>query len=52
MNSLKKETSDYTQSCAADAKKMVEDFEMEARNLEILEREAADILKVALSLCF
>lgn len=52
MNSLKKEINDYTESCAADAKKMVEDFEMEAHNLKILEREAADILKVALNLSF
>ncbi|XP_015893657.3 kinetochore protein NDC80 homolog [Ziziphus jujuba] len=47
VNSLKKEINDYTESCAADAKKMVEDFEMEAYNLKILEREAADILKAS-----
>lgn len=46
MNFLKKETDDFTDALAADAKRMVEDFEMEAHNLGIVEREADDILKV------
>lgn len=46
LNFMKKETNDYTYALAVDAKKMVEDFEMEAHNLDIVEREADDILKV------
>lgn len=46
MNFLKKETDDFTDALAADAKRMVEDFEVEAHNLGIVEREADDILKV------
>ena len=43
---LKKETQEYTYSCAAEAKKMVEEVQMEAHNLDIVEREAAEVLKV------
>ncbi|KAF2293738.1 hypothetical protein GH714_004415 [Hevea brasiliensis] len=45
LNSLRKETEEYTNRCAAEAKKLVQDVQMEAHNLDILEREAAEILK-------
>lgn len=44
---LKKETQEYTYSCAAEAKKMVEEVQMEAHNLDIVEREAAEVLKTS-----
>ncbi|PON60257.1 Kinetochore protein Ndc [Parasponia andersonii] len=44
---LKNETQEYTYRCAAEAKKIMEDFEMEAHNLDLVEREAADILKTS-----
>ncbi|GAV67378.1 Ndc80_HEC domain-containing protein [Cephalotus follicularis] len=44
---LKKETQDYTDRCAAEARKMMEDVQMEAHNLDIMEREAAELLKAS-----
>lgn len=46
LNSLKKEIRDYTYTCAAESKKMVEEVQMEAHNLDIVEGEAAEVLKV------
>lgn len=43
---LRKETQEYPSRCEVDAKKMREDIETEARNLDIVDREAAEILKV------
>lgn len=47
LNLSRKETEDSTSRCAAEAKKLVEDVQMEAHNLDVLEREAAEILKAA-----
>lgn len=44
---LRKETQEYSSRCEADAKKMGEDIETEARNLDIVDREAAEILKAS-----
>ena len=44
---LKKETQEYTYRCTADAQKMVQELEMESHNLDLVEREAEDILKVS-----
>ncbi|KAI4296275.1 hypothetical protein L6164_036247 [Bauhinia variegata] len=44
---LKKETQDYVYSCAAEAKKMLDEVEHEAHSLDIVEREAADVLKAS-----
>ncbi|KAL5563229.1 hypothetical protein UlMin_032976 [Ulmus minor] len=46
-NKLKKETEEYTYRCASEAKKMVGDLEMEDRNLDMVEREADDMLKTS-----
>lgn len=43
---LRKEMDEYTNRCAVDAKNMLEDVEMESHNLDMVEREAEDILKV------
>lgn len=47
LNSLKKEIRDYTYTCAAESKKMVEEVQMEAHNLDIVEGEAAEVLKTS-----
>ncbi|KAJ7968104.1 kinetochore protein NDC80-like [Quillaja saponaria] len=47
LNILKKEMEDFSNRCAADAKKMVEDLQLEAHNLDIVEREAAEVLKAS-----
>lgn len=50
LNMLKKETEDYTCRYAAEAKKMLEDVQQESYNLGIVEKEAAEVLKVMLCL--
>ncbi|KAL9368328.1 hypothetical protein Peur_039527 [Populus x canadensis] len=47
LNLSRKETEDNTARCAAEAKKLIEDVQIEAHNLDVLEREAAEILKAA-----
>ncbi|KAJ7946657.1 kinetochore protein NDC80-like [Quillaja saponaria] len=47
LNILKKEMEDYTNGSAAEAKKMVEDVQLEAHNLDMVEREAAEVLKAS-----
>ncbi|KAJ6427635.1 hypothetical protein OIU84_023094 [Salix udensis] len=47
LNLSRKETEESTSRCAAEAKKLVEDVQTEAHNLDVLEREAAEILKAA-----
>ncbi|KAL5571150.1 hypothetical protein UlMin_020747 [Ulmus minor] len=49
-NKLKKETEEYTYRCASEAEKTEEDLEMEARNLDVVESEQDDILKVPASI--
>ncbi|CAM8952873.1 unnamed protein product [Rhodiola kirilowii] len=44
---LKKDTEDYISRCETEKKRVVEDFETEAQNLDIVEKEAADMLKAA-----
>ncbi|KAJ9705517.1 hypothetical protein PVL29_003522 [Vitis rotundifolia] len=46
LNFLKKETQNYTSRCAAKAKKLVEDVEIETHNVDIVEREVADVLEI------
>lgn len=46
LNLLKKEIQDYTYRCAAEANKMMEEVQGDALNLDIVEREAAEVLKV------
>ncbi|KAJ8754955.1 hypothetical protein K2173_015467 [Erythroxylum novogranatense] len=45
LNSLRKETEEYTHRCAAEAKNIVEDVQMQAHQLDILEKEAAEVMK-------
>lgn len=46
LNMLKVEMDGFIHRCAVDSKKMVDDVDMEAHNLDIVEREAAEILEV------
>ncbi|KAI6678652.1 hypothetical protein NL676_039448 [Syzygium grande] len=48
MNLLKQEMQDYIHRCALEVQRMVEDVEVEAHNLNIVEREAADVLMEAI----
>ncbi|CBI23913.3 unnamed protein product, partial [Vitis vinifera] len=47
LNFLKKETQNYTSRCATEAKKLVEDAEIETHNVDIMEREVADVLETS-----
>ena len=47
MNLLKKEMLDYANKFEAEARSMVEDVQIEAHNLDIVEREAAEVFKVS-----
>ncbi|XP_050214817.1 kinetochore protein NDC80 homolog [Mercurialis annua] len=42
---LRNETEEFTNRCAVEAQKLSQDVQMEAHNLDVLEREAADFLK-------
>lgn len=46
LNMIKKETQDYTSRCSAEAKKMLEDIQLADHDVDIMEREAAEVLKV------
>ena len=46
MNSLKNEIRDYTLRCSTESKKMVEDVQLEAHSIDVVESEAGEILKV------
>lgn len=46
LNLLKKEIEDYTYRCTTEAKKMKEEVQSETHNLDVVEREAAEVLKV------
>ncbi|KAL5854806.1 hypothetical protein ACOSQ4_004608 [Xanthoceras sorbifolium] len=47
LNLLRKETQEHTYRCTSEAKKMVEDVKKEAHNLDMVEREAAEVLKAS-----
>lgn len=40
---------EHNQTCAAEVKKWEDDVQTEAQNLDMLEREAAEVLKVAIT---
>lgn len=44
----KKEIQDHTYRCAAEAKMMIVEVQREAHDLDVVEREAAEFLKVLL----
>ncbi|XP_061337167.1 kinetochore protein NDC80 homolog [Gastrolobium bilobum] len=46
-NMIKKETDDYTSRCFAEAEKMLEDVRQADHDLDIREREAAEVLKAS-----
>uniref|UniRef100_A0A2P2IXT5 Kinetochore protein NDC80 n=1 Tax=Rhizophora mucronata TaxID=61149 RepID=A0A2P2IXT5_RHIMU len=52
LDSLRKEMEEYVNRCDTEGKRMVEDVQIEGHNLEILEREAADVIKVWVSSLF
>ncbi|KAJ1419942.1 putative kinetochore protein NDC80-like protein [Sesbania bispinosa] len=47
LNILKKETQDYTSRCSSEAKKMLEDVQLADRDLDIMEKEAAEVLQAS-----
>ncbi|XP_041011623.1 kinetochore protein NDC80 homolog [Juglans microcarpa x Juglans regia] len=47
LNLLKKEIQDYTYRRAAEAKTMIEEVQREAHDLDVVEREAAEVLKTS-----
>ncbi|KAF5743900.1 kinetochore protein ndc80 [Tripterygium wilfordii] len=47
LNLLRKETEEYIYRCAAEAKKMMEDVQNDANNLDAVEREAAEFRKAS-----
>lgn len=46
MNSLKKEIQDYARGCEEEIRKMMDKVQKEAHDMNIVEREADEILKV------
>ncbi|KAL2947758.1 hypothetical protein AAZX31_20G089000 [Glycine max] len=44
---IKKETLEYTSRCSAEAKKMLEDVQLADHEINIMEKEAAEILKTS-----
>lgn len=46
MNSLKKEIQDYARGCEEEIRKMMDEVQKEAHDMNIVEREADEILKV------
>ncbi|KAK4438261.1 Kinetochore protein NDC80 [Sesamum alatum] len=47
LNIMRKETQDYASRCAAEAKKLAEEVEMEAEKMSVVENEAAEFLKTS-----
>ncbi|XP_020220149.1 kinetochore protein NDC80 homolog [Cajanus cajan] len=47
LNMIKKETQEYTIRCSAEAKKMLEEVQFADHDLDIMEREAAEVLKTS-----
>ncbi|KAM5585042.1 hypothetical protein ABKV19_004434, partial [Rosa sericea] len=47
LNSLRKETQDYTHRCEEEARNMMDEVKKEAHDMNIVEREAAEILKTS-----
>ncbi|CAJ1963608.1 unnamed protein product [Sphenostylis stenocarpa] len=47
LNMRKKETQEYTSRCYAEAKKMLEDVQLTDHEIDIMEREAAEVLKTS-----
>lgn len=47
LNFLRKETEELAKRCAEEAKKMEEDVQVEAHNLDTVEREAVEVLKAS-----
>ncbi|TKY71311.1 Kinetochore protein NDC80-like [Spatholobus suberectus] len=47
MDIMKKETQEYTSRCYAEAKKMLEDVQLADHDLDVMEREAAEVLKTS-----
>ncbi|KAK4843728.1 hypothetical protein QYF36_011898 [Acer negundo] len=46
LNLIRKEMQEHTYRCAAEVTKMMEDVQIEVHNLDMVEREAAEVLKV------
>lgn len=48
---MKNETQEITSRCAMEARKLVQDVEAETQNLDTVEREAMELLKVCSCFC-
>lgn len=46
LNLFKKEMQEHAYRCAAESRKMADDVKLEAQNLDMVEKEAAEVLKV------
>jgi len=46
LNKKKKETQEYTSACYAEANKMLEEVKLKDHEMDIMEKEAAEVLKV------
>ncbi|XP_027338721.1 kinetochore protein NDC80 homolog [Abrus precatorius] len=47
MNMIKMETQEYTNRCSAEAQKVLEDVQQADHDLDVMEREAAEVLKTS-----
>ncbi|XP_044479095.1 kinetochore protein NDC80 homolog [Mangifera indica] len=47
LNLFKKEMQEHAYRCAAESRKMADDVKLEAQNLDMVEKEAAEVLKVS-----
>ncbi|CAH1445169.1 unnamed protein product [Lactuca virosa] len=45
INLIKKETQDYTSQCAMEARKLVEKFEVDSHKVDVVEKEARELVK-------
>jgi hypothetical protein len=52
MDMIKNETQDYRNRCSAEAKKMSDDIQLADHDVGIMEREAAEVLKVKFGFLF
>lgn len=52
LNSIKDETLDYTSRCATEARQLVENFEAESHNVDVVEKEARELVEVSLLFSF
>lgn len=52
INLIKKETQDYTSQCAMEARKLVEKFKAESYKVDVVEKEARELVEVVSEFVF